>query len=753
MPRQTNFRINQEQEEKLNQYLSEKYESVRQDNSDRVRIDTESFERYMLDVNRRKGIATSIYPLSNIPIPVYAMCIDNVWSRIENATNGDEPYIKFQAVGNEDETKAQIYTDYFSWKLEQGGVHKSLLDTQLATVLQCGQISKATYDKDEIYWTDFETPILHDQTTGNPVETITSGPVIHGEDEWQEMPDPIGVLGQLGNAMGMDVQPTMRQHLKSDPSLVFDPAKHYWAPAAGGVRRSQVLFSGAKSENVRFDRFYCAMDAASIHESDCMELEDRTLDWFRSMWWERPWASWAMYEPQLKSGDASAKTNDTMQNMGTGQPTLDKKPENRVYDHINPVRRVAEFWIKRDVLGDGKLPPQDFVCFWDIDLKMIVWLEWTAKVCPDMKRPYSVCSLVKEPNRWCGQSIWKRGREIFNGIDRLFNGIFYRTLQQSNPPKGGDPGAAKEEPTDIAYDPTKYYELNKDRTIDELISYAKVPDTNQRSDQVMNFLISSVQLWLAVSNLQQGDLADVPQNNTATGIDQATQDASIQRRSAIRRKLEADEEHLTKLVKIIIATIQKDEVYEFEDGDVRKAMTILAADVRKLNMHVTVREQQRFREIDIKRCKAGWEAVAPYFQQLNPEVRKIMLPFVLEILHNLGFHKAEEQLVEFEGIPMDAKMGGALEMGPEGQPQLPQAEPPAASLNQPPPPPVKGSISVQAKWEQLPPEVRAQLMGELGIKDNSEGNDVPAPKAPEPHPAQLAADAKNAKAKKPAATK
>lgn len=746
MPRKSNLRFTQDQETNLNLYLAERWESLRDDNADRIRVDTEAWERYWMDVDRRKGYATSIYTLSNIPLPVFSMCVDNVSSRIENATNGDEPYIKYQAIGNEDEEKAQLYTDFFGWKLNEGGVHKALLDSQLPAVIQCSAIAKATYDKQEIYWTDFEAQILHDSNTGNPVETITDGPVIQGEDIWNDVEDPIGIIGQVAGAMGFAQQPTTRKHLASDPSIIFDESRHYWAPAKDGIKRSQVVFSGAKSENVRFDRFFCAMDAKDIESSDTAELQDRGLDWFRSMWLERPWATWAMYEPQIKAGNATNKIDDSLQNLGTGQPTLTKKVENRSYDNLNPVRRVVEWWICRDVLGDGKLPPQKFVAFWDTELKQCVYYEWQAKVSPDLKKPYTPCSLVTEPNRWCGKSIWKRGKDIFNGIDRMFNGIYYRTLQQANPPKGGDPAAAREEPADIAYDPTKYFEIVPGKTIDDLIQYAKVPDTNQRSDQVMNFLISSVQLWLAVSNLAQGDYTDVPKNNTATGIDSTMEETSIQRRSAIRRKLEADEAHLTKLTKIIIATMKKDEVFEFEDGDTRRSKTILAADVQTLNMHVKCVEQQKFREADIKRCQAALQTIMPYFQQLNKEVRSVMRPFILEILHNLGFKKAEEQLQEFEGIPMSSEMGGQLEMGPNGQPQLPQPEAPADSLNQPPPPPVKGSVTVAAKLEQLSPTERTQLFGEIGVKSDGQ-EEVPAPKAPEPHPDQVKADVVLAKMK------
>lgn len=721
MPRKTNLVFTQEQERDLAVYLDEKYVSLRADNADRIQIDTEAWERYWNDVERRKGIAESIYPLSNIPIPVWAMVAEHFVSRIEEATSGDEPYWHYEAVGNKDENKATVYTDYFGWKLDQGGVHQAMLDSQLPTVIQSATIQKATYVRDEIAWIDMETRVLHDKRTGQPIETITSGPVIENEDQWNEQEDPIGVLGHVANALGMGSGSTnTRLHLASDPTIIFDPERHEWKIPPGGVKRSQVIYSGAKSEHVRFDRFFCAMDAATIESSDCMELQDRALDWFRANWLERPWAQWKTYEPIIKTGDTSPKVDTVDTGLGIGQPTNAKKVENRVYDHVNPVRRVAEFWVERDVLGNGSMPPQKFVCWYDIDLKLLVNYEWQAKVCPDLKRPFTVTVLAKQPNRWCGRSLWQRGKQLFDGVDRLYNGIFYRTLQQANPPKGGDPSAAREEPTDIAYDPTKYYELNKNRTIDDLIQYAKVPDTNQRSQQTLEFLIFWIQLWLGISNIAQGDYAEVPANSTATGISKTLQEASLLGRRWIRRKLEADQEHLNKLVKIIIATIKENqqEVYEYSDGDQRMVGTIMGAEVRTLNVHVTVVEQPHFKEQDINRSKAALATIDPYFKQLNPEVRKIMLPFILEILHTLGFKNAEEQLVHFEGTPLSSELGGALERGPDGNPQLPQAEPPAASLQPPPPPPpVKGSIAVKVAWNQLSPEERAQLMGELGVRE------------------------------------
>lgn len=736
MPRASNLALTQMQEQKLIAYLGSKRESLEQDNAERIKIDASAWCNYWLDVRNRASTDGTIYPLSNIPIPVFAMIAEHFVSRIEDSTSGEQPYWHFEAVGKR-EQEARDYTNYFGWKLDQGGVHTAMLDSQLPTVIQSASVQKATYTKEQISWIDREARVLHDKRTNEPVETITHGPVIENEDQWDARPDPVGAFGQIANGIGglmgmQPVQPKMRQHLVNDPTVIFDDQVHEWRSPPGGLKRTQVVFSGAQSQHIRYDRIFCAMEAESFERSDVMELQDRTLDWFRANWLERPWATWTQYEPSLKTGDTTQKTNTSATGLGRTPNSVDPKIENRTYDTVNPVRRIAEFWVERDVLGDGTLPPQRFVCWYDIDLMILVNYEWQAKVCPDLRRPYTVTALSKPPNRWCGMSIWQRGRGLFEGVDRLFNGEFYRTLQQANPPKGGDPTAAEEEPDEIAHDPTKYWRLKPSRTIDDLLSYAKVPDTNQRTQQVMEFIIFWIQLWLGVSNIAQGDYAAVPANSTATGISKTLQEASLLGRRWIRRKLDADQEHLTKLVKIIIATIDQnaEEIYEFTDGDRRMAATIMGAEVRTLNIHVEVIEQQHFKEQDIARCKAAIEAIGSFFAQLNPAVRQVMLPFYVEILQDLGFKSAAEQLQSTNEVPMTSEMGGQLVMGPNGKPQLPSAQEASGEKDEPE---VKASMSIQTKWDQLTSDERGQIMGKIGVIEHPAS--VPKVVAPSPNPA------------------
>jgi hypothetical protein len=684
--RSSHLRFTPEQEAKLGAYLSQRMESLRQDNAERIRTDLKAWARYDLDVRTRDAIDGDIWKLSNLPIPAFAMICEHFTSRCEDGTVAETPFFNFQAVNVLDEQKALVYDRYFNWKIaDQAKAHEALLESNLPVFIQRAAILKATYLKEESTWSEYDVRVLHDIETEQPVEILDHGPIIEDDPDsaFEEQPDPLSVIAK-------EEPVKMRKHLRADPTFVFSDDQHYWDFPANGINRRHMLYCGPKSEQVSTERFFCPMDAASVDAADVvMELSDRTFAWFQAMWLERPDYSWATYGPQFVVGDAQPKTERTQDNLIGVTPDR-RNPENRAYDTQNPVREVAEFWVRRDVLGDGKRDPQEFVVYMDVQLKVLVYYEWQAKICPDMRRPYTVTSLCKRPNRWCGESIWGRGERLFEAVDRLFNGEFYRTLQQGNPPKGGDPNATTDEVDTIEFNPNKYYPLKQGKTMDDLLSYAKVPDTNQRTQMVLEFIIFWIQLWLGVSNIAQGDYAAVPENSTKYGIQKTLQEASMLGRRWIRRKILSDEEHLTKLVKIAISTLPKNaqETFEFADGDTRQLAVLAAAEIKTLNVHVKIIESQHHEENDIERCNAALGVQERFFTQLNPEVRAAMRPLLSEMLIDLGFKNPDELLPDFMAMPLtESMMGGdPTKSGMPGVPgvqstAVPKSEPEGAPSN------------------------------------------------------------------------
>lgn len=659
MPRISNLRFTQQQEEDLVVYLMESKASLEANNADRIKTDREAWQRYLLDVKLRSNSTGNIWRLSNLTVPVFAMIIEHFVSRSEDTVIGDKPYFHFEAVGNSDERKIQLYDRYFNWKLDdQAKVYEALQDKQPAVYIQKASIQKAVFERKVSRWIDREKKVLFDKQTNEAVEILDYGPVVEDEAEWLDQVDPIAPTRPAG-VPGMPDEINTRKHLKADPSLVMDEARYEWRLPPDGLAREEVVYAGPKSENVRFDHFLCPMDAASVEAADRVcELCDKPLTWIRENWLERPWATWASVQTSMRNGDATEKT--TQREPAGAKIVSNQLPENRTFDRLNPVRRVWEFWVRRDVLNNGEGEPQEFVAFLDPDLRKLIYYEYQAKVCPDFKRPYTVTSLGKVQNSWCGISIWEKGKEIFDSIDRLWNGEFYRTLQQANPPKGGDPTVAEEEPDDIVYDPTKYYKLKPGKIMEQLLSYAKVPDTNQRSQMVLEYMVFWLQLWLGISNIAQGDYASVPENSTKYGIQKVLQESAMLGRRWIRRVISADEEHLTKLTLIALATLPQNqkETFDFADGDTRQVAELDATEIRSLKMHVQLRMAQSHEEQMVERSNVALSLQEKYFLQLSPEVRDAMRPLMLEVLTNLGYKDAEALLPTVQAMPLHPSMMG-----------------------------------------------------------------------------------------------
>src|SRR3990167_8629979 len=408
MPRTSNLRFTEQQENELVAYLLQRLESLQGDNQDRINTDREAWRRYQLDVKNRLNEQGNIWRLSNLPVPVFPMVMEHFVSRCEDSTIGEKPYFHFEAVGNADEQKTMLYDRYFNWKLDdQARVHEALQDKQLSVFIQKATIQKAVYDRKVARWIDREKRILYDRAKNEPVEILGHGPVIEKDidDPWIEQLDPVqpppATLEPGAIPDGMPQPPKTRFHLRADSTVVLEnmegDAVYEWRIPPDGIDRKEVIYAGSRSENVPYDRFLCPMNAKSVDDADVVgELDDKPLTWFRKNWLERPWCKWAHYENSVKSGDATPKTG-----IQSSQNPPEKQPENLGFDKLNPIRRVIEFWVRRDVLQNGAGEPQEFVAFVDPELKKLVYYEYQAKICPDFRSEEHTSELQSQSNLVC----------------------------------------------------------------------------------------------------------------------------------------------------------------------------------------------------------------------------------------------------------------------------------------------------------------------------------------------------------------
>ena len=179
----------------------------------------------------------------------------------------------------------------------------------------------------------------------------------------------------------------------------------------------------------------------------------------------------------------------------------------------------------------------------------------------------------------------------------------------------------------------------------DFMSVVEVPNADLKTQSLIDFIFSVVQLWLGVSNLAQGDMQVLQPATTATGVEATLREASKIGRRWLRRVVESYEEHLTKLVTIEAATLDQKEVYEFMEGDIRSFAEMNPRDLQNLAINVTVQLSQEQGQRAIERADLALKTMDRYFMY-PPEMRPFVKPMLKEIVKALGYENADEYLPE-----------------------------------------------------------------------------------------------------------
>ena len=661
--KETNLKINEQQEKDLVKYIKDRMPELETDNKERIEADRLSWKIYANDRSDREGM-DSIYNHSNTPVPLTPLIVDHFLARSEDDITGTSPYFKFDAQGPQDEELVSTFDKYFNWKLEtKGKVRERLEESYLHVFLQRAAIFKAVYEEKVSVWYDHERSALFDMATEDFTSDFEGNPVLEGEAQFQ--PDINPITGE------------QKMNLVTDPSVEFVQGQHEFRPFPEGVPTEQVRYKGPKSVVVDSDRFLCPFNVDSIEDADIIvEKYDKDLRWVEKMFLNREWLNFPQFVNRVKK-DANPRT-DADKNK--------EHKENLTFDSDNnPSVPILEIWMKRDVLGTGQ--PQEFCVFYEPESESILYYEYVAKLTPDNRIPYSLISIGKERNKWCGPSLPEKIRIFQEYVDLQFNSESYRNELSANPILGVNANAVEDEPDDVEIYAGKIFELKDQYRMDDFMSFSQLPNLDNKTQELIDFVFGMVQLWLGVSNLAQGDYQALAPANTATGVEATLREASKIGRRWMRRMVRGFEDHLTKLVKVAMATLDKPEVFEYLEGDVTAFGVITPEMIKDLEMNVRVILSQEQGQRAIEKANLAIQTQQQYFQY-QPEMRPWVRPLMEKILGALGYEdidkilppdappepRAEAELSKLMGDSQAAGGGGGGGVAPAaGQNEIQQA--------------------------------------------------------------------------------
>ena len=617
----TNLILNQEQEEKLVEYALERVDSLAEDNRERISSDQLAWKTYQNDRSDREGL-DSIYSQSNTPVPLTSLVVDHFLARAEDEITGTSPYFEFKPQGVSDTQSAEEFNRYFHWKLEdKGRIRERLEESFLHIFLQRAAIFKSVYEERKSTWYDMERNALFDNEEQSFVELLDIGPVIEGETE---------MIPEMNPETG-----EMETRLAADPTFSVIPGKHEFKSFPEGVPTQQIKYKGPRSVVVDTDRFLAPSSVEHLEYADFIaELYDKDLNWCREIFLEREWFSYADYEETAKK-DPNPRTKSQKNEESKDSKDYDKEKV--------PMVPIVECWISRDVLGTGE--PQDFCVFIDTETKKAIYYEYTAKLTPDNRPPYVTVAIGKMQNRWWGPSLPEKIRVYQEYIDKQFNSESYRNELAANPIIGVNPQAVEDEPEDVELHAGKLFQLKDQYGMEDFLSFSALPNMDQKTQELIDFVFGMVQLWLGVSNMAQGDYQALSPANTATGVEATLREASKIGRRWMRRIVRGFEEHLTKLIKLSMATMDEAEIYEYMEGEVSAFAEMTPEKIADLEMNCKVIMSQDQGQRAIEKANLALQVQERYLEH-PPEIRPFSRPMFKRILDALGFENIDELLPE-----------------------------------------------------------------------------------------------------------
>jgi hypothetical protein len=626
--KETNFKLNKKQEEELIKYSLDRLKELEADNLERIEVDRLAWKIYANDRSDRVGHDT-IYAQSNVPIPLTSLIVDHFLARAEDDITGTAPYFRFEAQGPQDMEMVKAFDKYFNWKLDKKArTRERLEESYLHIFLQRAAVFKAVYEENTSIWYDYERSALFDNVEGDFVKTMDDNYVLEGEAQFEPITDPMTgetVMSMIG-----------------EPGIEAIKGRHDFQPLSEGIPTQLIRYKGPRSVVVDSDRFLCPSNVEHIEEADCLvESYDKDMTWCKDMFLEREWLSYGDFKQKMKK-DANPRTDSDRNKEYKENLSFD--------DDKNPLVKIKEFWIRRDVLGTGE--PQEFCIFIDPETENAIYYEYVAKVTPDNKIPYSCVSIGKQKNRWWGPSLPEKIGVYQEYLDKQFNSQSYRNEMAANPIIGVNPQAVEDEPDDIELYAGKLFELKDQHKMEDFLTFAVVPNVDTKTQELIDFVFGMVQLWLGVSNLAQGDYQALAPANTATGVEATLKEASKIGRRWMRRIVRGFEEHLTKLVKIAMTTLDEPEVFEYMEGDVTQFGTVTPEMVEKLETNARVILSQNQDQRALEKANMALQTQERYFSYA-PEMQQWTRPLLVEILGAMGYDNIDELLPP--GAPQDPR--------------------------------------------------------------------------------------------------
>jgi hypothetical protein len=315
--------------------------------------------------------------------------------------------------------------------------------------------------------------------------------------------------------------------------------------------------------------------------------------------------------------------------------------ESKYERNANPPITIVEGFMRCDPIGNGD-PIRIYVVF-SPDLKLILHLDYLANTTPGGVLPIFPIRWYRIPNRVIGVGYFERYEKLDNFIDQEFNTVVYRNRMAGNPITGVNADALAEDIDyeDILVRPGVTFELKSDKTIADLFSFAVMPDTNNRTIELMNIPMQIGQMRTGITSSAQGELKGVPSANTATGTNQLISRGA----TLLKWPIDNAKDDLTPLVgysvNLLLANMDRDETFAWGEGKDAELVKVNKKDVRKIRLDVAITMSQSQSQQKLQATQVAIGILQNYLA-LPEQEKTAARPLFVEALKTLDFNNADQ---------------------------------------------------------------------------------------------------------------
>lgn len=310
---------------------------------------------------------------------------------------------------------------------------------------------------------------------------------------------------------------------------------------------------------------------------------------------------------------------------------------------LNARVRLVMGYLRIDPSGKGA-SSDIVIAFTPDDGDSRLWFaNYLANVSPKGKLPVEVHVWEPVPDRLYGRGFFAKYSNVQMQVDNLWNQVAYKNRMHSNPVTGFNPDnlqSDEDEPDPKLY-PGRTFKPKVGKTIEDVWSFLKMPDLDERSMELMQIGIQMAQLRSGITSASQGDMSSVPENNTATGIRQLMSRAAVLLKKPIRGLRRSFSRAFAYDVKLTYANFDRDEAFVWGEGEHTELITLKAEQVADLDIDVRMLLTQEQNQTKLESAQVAMTAMQSYLQALEPD-KAGLRPLVLQIIKALEFDQADE---------------------------------------------------------------------------------------------------------------